>query len=385
MERTTQNIPPLGRDTTLQRIAYCITELDVGGAEKCLFELVTRLDRERFEPHVFALKGPGPIGDWLGQRDIPVTYLGDRKRTAAVAVWRLARHLRRGDFALLHTFLFHGNLVGRLAAAMAGLRPVISTIRVAERRGSLHLILDHWTHRLCDLELCVSEDVMHFTRRFARIPRHKLDVIPNGVDVDRFATAPPADWPSLGVPAEAPVALFVGRLEAQKAPEQLVFALATLVRDGRDRGLQAVFVGTGSASDQVGRLALRQNLGSRVHLLGHRRDVPELMRASDLVVLPSRWEGMANVALEAMAAACPLAATDVEGMRDIVPPPLRPTLLEPDDTPALADRIAEILAAPDRASEQARVGQGHVRRHFSLEPMVHAYQDTYLRLLETGS
>src|SRR5262249_49760711 len=137
------------------RIAFCITDLDPGGAERALAQLVTRLDRGRWDPAVFCLSSGGALADALKRAAGPGVCLGARRSQPVRVLWRLARELRRFRPEILQTFLFHANLAGRIAARMAGVRHVVSGIRVAEKRSPVPLWLDRWTNKLVRLNVCV--------------------------------------------------------------------------------------------------------------------------------------------------------------------------------------------------------------------------------------
>jgi len=363
------------------RIGYVITELEVGGAEKCLFELARRLDRRRFVPVVHGLAGPGPVGEWLQREGIEVHSLGITRPWDARVLWRLWRHLRHGRFDLVHTFLFHANIVGRLAARAAGVPRIVSSVRVAERRFGWHLLLDRWTQWAMDIETCVSEDVRRFTLRRAHIPGPKLVVVPNGVDVDRYRAVRPVALDAIGIPAGAKLAVFVGRLDPQKGIDALVEGAAQLHSRRRRTDLYWVLAGTGPLATWIRHRAGQLWLSDRIRLLGWCDDVPALLRAASVVVLPSRWEGMANVALEAMAAGVPLVASDVEGMRELAGRP--PTIhLAPTDSPdGLAAAVASVLDSPSEAAAMAGAAVNRVRDHFSLAHMIEAHERLYTRVL----
>lgn len=149
-----------------------------------------------------------------------------------------------------------------------------------------------------------------------RLDRQRVSVIPNGVEFDRFQSAGACDLSPLGIPAGARVLVSVGRLHPQKGYDLLIEAIAPLLAD--QPGWQLLIVGEGPARFDLERQIREAGLEGRIHLPGYRDDVPSILAAADAFVLASRWEGMPNAVLEAMAAGLPVVATDVEGIDELI-------------------------------------------------------------------
>ena len=298
------------------RIAFCVTELDPGGAERALVELATGLDRRRFSPRVYCLSGRGALVDRLEAAGIETVLLRARSRRDLGVVRRLKNELLRQRPHVLQTWLFHANLAGRLAGWWAGVPVILSGIRVAERRSTWPLRLDRWTQSLVDAHVCVSAAVRDFSQQVAGLDRRKLRVIPNGVDARRFAEAQAWDGRTVGIPPESPVMVAAGRLDRQKGFDLLLQAIAAGGPFPRDP--HWVVVGEGPERANLERQIEERGLTQSVHLLGWRPDLPEILKGATGFVLSSRWEGMPNVVLEAMAAGLPVVAFDVEGVRELV-------------------------------------------------------------------
>ena len=373
--------PPVPQQEGPLRIALCITELDIGGAERCLVELATRIDRRRFEPVVYALS-PSPAPDQrslvprLETAGVETHFLGATgARHLPAAVGRLTGLLKRQRPDLLQSFLFHASFVGRWAAWRAGVPRVLSGVRVAEHGVPWHLWLDRLTSRLVDRYVCVSRAVADFSRSRLGLPEDRFVVVPNGIDVDRFAAAPPIDLAGLGLPPGRRAVTYVGRLETQKGVAELVESAGRWL--DRLPAHDLVMVGTGPMDGQLKALAERLGVSSRVHFAGWRPDVAEILKASDLFVLPSRWEGMPNVILEAMAAGRAVVSTDVEGVRELLGEAGTEQVVDRGDYTALATRIVT-LAADEGALQ--RLGPANQRRaeQFSWDKMVRAYEELFL-------
>lgn len=367
------------------RLALCITELATGGAERCLLELARRLDPTRFKPVVYSL-APAPsraersLIPALEQAGVQVHCLGARGRGSAIScVMRLRALLRAQRAQVVQSFLFHANLVARLAARGARVPHVVSGIRVAERRDNWHLRLDRWTSRWVSHYVCVSQSVLDFSRAVGRLPNERLMVIPNGIDVAAWERAPSLDLGQFGVPPGRRIVTFVGRLDAQKN-------LAWLLKDchawfERLPLHDLLIVGEGRERAALERLANEQGISQRVHFAGWREDVARILNSSQLLVLPSRWEGMPNVVLEAMACGIPVVCTEVEGVRELLGPGADGQVVAQGDAAAMVDRLTHFASNASIAGAAGAANRQRVSQEFSLDAMVRRYQDLYERLL----
>lgn len=373
-------------DQTLDRpvrIAFCITELDVGGAERAMATLVTGLDRTRWSPHLFCLGPDTPLASDIQNAGVPVTCLNARGRFDIGVVWRLRKALRDFRPELLQTFLFHANIAGRIAARGAGIAHVVAGVRVADREHRWHVALERATRGWVSHHVCVSEGVATFVRERMKVPAAEVSVIPNAIDVSVLRNAEAYDWGKLGIPAGATVILNVGRLVPQKGQDLLIDAISALHKGGRHE-VHVVIAGEGPSRSDLHGQSRRLGIEKHVHLIGASAEVPALLAAADLFVLSSRWEGMPNVVLEAMAAACPVVAADVEGVSELLGEDERGLRIRPDDSDALAQGIRTVLNAGDEARTRAARGAEWIVRTQSPGHIVDQYQSLYLRLLENG-
>lgn len=363
------------------RIGFCITELDPGGAERALVRIVTGLDRQRWSPHVYCLAQRGPLAGDLEAAGIPVTCLGARSGADVCVVMRLASALRRFRPDIVQTFMFHGNMVGRLAARWARVPVVVGGVRVVEPDARWRMRLDRWTNHLVSHTVCVSHAVAELYREMG-YRGDQLTVVSNGVDVERFAQASPADLRQFGIPSDAKTVLFVGRLHPQKGWPHLLAAFDRVVRDNNDGNKShLLIVGDGPDRDALVAEVRRRGLDERVHLAGWQPDVAPLLRAADVFVLSSQWEGMPNVLLEAMAAGLPCVAANVEGVDELIIPGETGLLVEPGDEQALAAQIIALLSDPSAASRIAAAGQAHVRGHFTWDQTIRGFEAVWCQML----
>lgn len=361
-------------------VALVITELDIGGAERALVALAAGLDRRRWSPSVIALGPEGPLAPAIRSAEIPVTCLDVNPRRPIAAVVRLTRALRAVRPLLVQSFLFHANVASRLAAPMAGAPWVLGGLRVAEHRQAWHVTLDRLTAPLGTGSVCVSEGVRRFSISVGKLNPDRLVVIPNGIDPGPIDDATPADRSTLGVPDRALLALFVGRLDAQKDVPTLLDAADRVVRQCPDWHLAIVGDGPDRAT-LIGSDAAARLPGDRIHWLGHRSDVPGLLKASDLLVLPSRWEGMPNVVLEAMTARKAVVATKVEGTEDLVLVGETGWLVPPGDAEALASALVEAASNRPRLERFGQAGRDRIEQHFTIDRVIRAYETLWASVL----
>ncbi|MBM4048054.1 MAG: glycosyltransferase [Planctomycetes bacterium] len=357
------------------KIVYLITELDIGGAEKCLYQLATRLDRTRFDPCVACLSGHGAIGEWLETRGIPVHYIrANTWADAATAVLRVAAILRRERARILHTFLFHANVVGRLAGFVARTPVVISSVRVAEQRRH-HLWLEGLTCGLTNFITCVSEAVRQHMIRHAGMPPGRLVTIPNGVEAPSSLGRPDLVRSSLGLRADQPVATIIGRLTPQKGIDDCLAAAAIVARALPEAHF--VIVGDGPLKGELEALASSLGIAERTHFLGWRENVWDVLGASNVLVSGSRWEGLPNVILEAMAVGCPVVATGAGGCGEVVSHGTTGFIVPTGDIESLAGAVSYLLREPSEARGMGLAGREAVLSRFGVGRMVSSNQALY--------
>lgn len=363
----------------IRRLAFCITDLDAGGAERALVQIATRLANLDWEPKVFCLSGPGALVAPLQQAGIPVECLGLR----SARDWRRVRHLRRGLREwrphLLQTFMFHGNLAGRWAARFPNGPVVLSGLRVAERDAPWRMRLDRWTQRWVAMNVCVSQGVADFAIHEMGLSAEKIAVIPNGVDAACYANAPPADLREFGIPTGDRVLCSIGRLHPQKGPDLLLEALTPLLH--REHDLHLLWIGEGPLRGALESAATQAGVASQVHLPGRVEDVAGILQASLALVLPSRWEGMPNVVLEAMAAGRPVLSTRVEGSAELVRDGETGYLCDVDSVTALRAALERLLSDGPRLAAFGHNAQHIAATEFTWYNCARSYDILYRRCL----
>jgi glycosyltransferase involved in cell wall biosynthesis len=359
-------------------VLHFITELNIGGAEKALAHLLTYLDRDRFEPTVACLYGgDGPVADEIRTLDIPVIDLGMMAKWRWDALWRLYRLLRCQRPTILHTWMFHANIPGRVIGRLARVPIVISSERTMGMERRWRYRVNRATHPLADRVICVSQGVADFVTQQVGIPSHKITVIPNGIELHSFERLPDKRQArtDLGFPSDGLLVGTVARLDPVKRLDVLLEALASLPN------VNAVIVGDGSERAKLMALSDRLELEGCTHFAGQQEHVLPWLAAMDVFVLSSDWEGMSNALLEAMAAGLPVVATAVGGSPEVVIDGVTGLLVPPRDPEALTQAIARLLHDPGLRGQMGEAGRERVLRDYSIERMVERTQALYRSLL----
>jgi glycosyltransferase involved in cell wall biosynthesis len=365
------------------RVALAITELSVGGAETCLTNLAEGLDRSRFEPEVYSLGPPprdprGALVHRLHRAHVPIHFLGGRHAAhLPFAVSRLRRQLQRQRPHILQTFLFHANVVGALAARRRDVGHVVAGLRVAEQPTWRWWLQGRLRHRF-DRVVCVSQAVASLAQRRGGWPAASLVVIPNGVDLNILAPAVPARREDYGLAPHRGLLLYAGRLDVQKGVDWLLEAATRFLP--RLPAHDLLIAGDGPLRATLGELASRAPLAGRVHFAPWQPDVAPLLCAADAVLLPSRWEGMSHLLLEAMACARPVLATNVEGVAEVLGDLAGRQVVPRDDTASWTARLIELVSDEEQGRQLGQLNQQRVGLHFSLAQMVSSYARLYTTL-----
>jgi starch synthase (maltosyl-transferring) len=278
---------------------------------------------------------------------------------------------------IVQTFLFHANIVGTLAARFRPRPVLVHGMRVADP-ARWRLAAERWLNRRVDRVACVSQSVADFYAARGRIPTDKLVVVSNGIDVGAVDDAFVADLREIGVPAGHGAITFVGRLHAQKGLDWLLSMMPRLLTQQTD--IDLVLVGQGPERKRLESLAGSLGVADRVHFAGWRSDVSSILRASRLLVLPSRWEGMPNVVLEAMAAGTPVVSTRAEGVVELLGDAASQQTAAVGDDEDFVRKLVFLLDNPTAAGEIGQRNRQRVAECFSLDRMVESYQQLYLSL-----
>jgi glycosyltransferase involved in cell wall biosynthesis len=355
------------------RILQCIESLQSGGAERQLCYLAEGLVRHGLEVDV-AYFGRGPYEQPLRAAGVALHRLDGA--SAAMQLVALHRSMRMRCPDVVQTWLGRMNVLGGVASRSLG-RPWIyceRSVRLHDR--GLPGALRQWLGARSSLLVANSEAG---ARRWRPLGR-PVQVVPNGLPVDEIAATPAAMRATLGVDAQAELIVYAGRFVLAKNIARLAEALVRLLA-ARPRAV-ALCCGEGALLPAFRAKVARDGVGARCFTPGYRNDLWALLKSADAFVLPSLAEGQPNVVLEAMAAGCPVAISDIEAHREIA---TRETgiFFSPDSVDDAVAALNHILDDKPAAQKRAAAARAWVRRR-SLDAMVRTYIALYQQLLENA-
>jgi glycosyltransferase involved in cell wall biosynthesis len=362
-------------------VLHFITELDAGGAQTALYRLLKHTDLTGIKPVVVCLyNGDRLMADRIRQLGVPVIDVQLTAWWRIDALWRLYRLLRRERPSILHCWLFHANFLGRIMGRLARVPIIITSRRNVEIGGAWRERLQRGTVELDDKIIAVCEAARQAEIQRSHVSPDKVVTIYNGIDVAPFAVSTrQAIRRELGIDADAFLLGVIGRLHRQKGHVYLFQALRQVRPQFAD--VRLLVVGDCRLRNELVAQAEREGVADVVIFTGARGDIPEILSALDLFVLPSLWEGLPNVVLEAMAAGLPVVATAVGGTPELIINGETGLLVPPQDADSLAQAILHLLANPEQANAMGRAGRMHVQSKFAMSHSTLATHQLYHDLI----
>ena len=368
------------------RIIEMIDKPALGGGQTAVLLLAGGLDPQLFDVAV-ASGGGGPLVDEArrrGLRHIPFTP-GSRFSLRPAA--EIARLLEAEKTDILHTHGGYAGLYGRWAARRARTPVRVHTlhgIHYLHYRNPALRRLSIWQERFLsrasDALVLVCQSDLALAKRHRLAARESLTVIPNGLDALPAVSRPSAPdlRAELGLEQGKPIVGTVARLHRQKGIIHLLRAAPRIL--GAVPGTRIVVVGDGPLGGELRRRAAAPGLDGRIVFLGEREDARSIMDLFDVFVLPSLWEGLPFVLVEAAALGKPIVATAVDGVPEVIDDGKTGVLIRPGNADALADAVVSMLSDKPRAANLAAAAKALIPPRFPLRRTIEQHQSLYLRL-----
>lgn len=376
-------------------VVHIIHRLDVGGMENGLINLINHMPAERYRHAIVCMTDYTDFSRNIRREGVTLHALHKRPGKdlgVHARLWRVLRHLRPD---IVHTRNL-ATVETQVTAALARAHHRVHGEHgwdVSDPDGSnvKNRRLRRLVRPLVGEYIALSRQQVDYLRDAIHVPEERLSHVCNGVDTARFrpAAAGREALPTDGIATPDADTVVIGavmRMQAVKAPDVLLEAFLQLLErmpDGRRR-LRLALIGDGPMLSGLRSRVAAAGASEIVWLPGMRSDIPALMRAFDLFVVPSHAEGISNTILEAMASGLPVLATAVGGNPDLVVPGQTGALVAAGDEQRMADTLAEYVNNPERLREQGRAARELAVRRFSMEAMVAGYLNVYDRVLARG-
>lgn len=369
------------------RVLQMIDKPFLGGGQAVLLSLAKGLDKARFEVEV-AAQGGGPLEDAAREAGLPFRPMPFGRRLSPGIIRTIAGELKPNPPDILHTHGGIAGLYGRLAARRAGIKSVVHTIHgihylhyrnPAARRA--YVLLERICSRRTDAVVLVSKADLEEAARRRLAPVAKLKLVRNGIDLQELSSeafAARAKTVRMRLGMQPPVVGTVARLHRQKGLIHLMKAVPAILEAHPEA--RVLIAGGGELEPELRAQVGRLRLDRRFALLGARPDGRELMSLFDIFVLPSLWEGLPLVLIEAAALGRPIVATDIGGSREIISHGGTGLLVPPADPAALAAAVNRLLGDPALAARLGAKAKSLIPHQFTLERMVREYESIYVSL-----
>lgn len=369
------------------KVLHLITGLNTGGAEMMLYKLLSLIDRMAFQVEVVSLTDTGPVGKKIEELGLPVQALGMRRGVPDPrGLLRLVRRLRQAPPDCIQTWMYHADLIGGLAAKLAGDTPIVWGIRRGnlDPQGTKRSTL--WTARICarlsrrlPVRIVSCSEASRHVHEELGYDTGRMVVIPNGFDLTMFKPDPstrPSVRRELGISPNALLIGLVGRFHPLKDHHNFISAAAQLYTDLPSIYFMLCGDGVTWENRELAGRIKASGIQSRCLLLGRREDIPRLTASLDIASSSSLSEGFPNVIGEAMACGVPCVVTDVGDSALIVGNTGR--VVPPRNPAALAGAWRELIElGPEDRKQLGCKARQRVAEYFNLSFIVKQYEELY--------
>jgi len=349
-----------------------------GGAEGKLLELVESLDKSKYNVIVCSLGLGGILQEKFEKIGVKVKVISRKSKFDCAFFFKLVKLMREEKIDILQTTLFFADFIGPIAAKLAGVRVTLAweTISAPEWLLKRRLVAYKIAMKFADKIISVSEATKLWSIEKRGISPEKLVTIPYGVDLQRYNLSPASKKrKELGVSTDTILFGTVARLHKQKGHVYLIEAAKEVVKEIPN--VKFVFIGDGELREELEEQVNKLQIADYFLFLGFRYDVNELLKTLDVFVLPSLYEGLPNVILEAMACGRSVIATSVDGSPEAIENNITGMLVPPRDPDSLKNAISRLAKDKKLRKTMGNQGRHRVEKYFSLRGQLEKFENMY--------
>lgn len=361
-----------------KKILHLITGLEIGGAETMLLKTLPHL-QDDFDNCVCCIRGRGPMSERLTHAGITVYHLDLKSVFDIGIIFRFKEVIRKFQPDILVTYLIHADLFGRIFGRLFGIRRIICNQRGKLLQWEFLRIIDRATKFLVTKYIVQTESAQQELMTKLNLPSEKFEVIPNTIDLSEFDFNINREkkQTEIGIDPGDTVITCISNLRRGKGHEYLLEAFELLNQESRGDMLKLLIVGGGEKQleliDRVRNYTSKEN----VLFLGHRTDTKEILKASDIFVLPTLGEGMSNAIMEAMASGLPVITTDIPENKILIREQENGFLVAPKNTVALKNSLSYLLNHPDLMTQLGHKAKQDIKERFSLEVVIPKLKEVF--------
>lgn len=371
------------------KILYIIENVFFGGGERSFAQIINGLDKDKYEIYVACM----PRGKFVEKirnsaNILPINF---RNMFNLFNICKLTKIMKENNIQIVHSQGGRADFFARLAARKAMISAVVSTVAmpvegydVSLFKKVLYVILDRFSERFVSKFIVVSEALRKRLIKIHRVPFEKIVKICNGVELDLDTGLRTSDIRNklkleFMIPEDAILIGVIGRLVWQKGLTYFIRAIKQILDDRRQLSadIRFIIVGEGNKRKSLEHTAKKLGIEENVVFTGFRNDAERILKALDILVLPSVLEGQPIVLLEAMAMGKAIVATNIEGVNETVDNGVTGVLIPPGDSGALAEAIVCLLKDNKKAQEMADASRLAVEKNFTINQMIEKTENVY--------
>lgn len=349
------------------KILYIISSTGFSGAEKLLLDLISKLDKDKFDITTVCILNNKKLEDKFLESGYDIKFIIKGKNLLGF-VNKLSKFIKDNEFDIVHTHLFGADVFGGIAAKRAGVKKIISTehnINISEGKIK-HFVKGVILRKYFTNVIAISSSVYEYIKEKYGVKPERIVKISNGVDLSKIY------WTNI---LEGNVIKIgsIGRLTKQKGYDVLIKALPYL-----NFNFNVVVAGDGEEKNNLINLSNKLKVGDKIDFLGFIDNINSLLTNVDIFVIPSLWEGFGLVAVEALASGKLVIASNIHGLADIIEDGKNGILFNSGDYIDLANKLNYLAKSSRRCKEIADVGYNS-SKNFDIDKMVNLYQEVYLK------
>ena len=364
----------------------------LSGVQKSMLDIISRLDPSKYDITVLC-QTEGELTRALKQKNIRFITLPELKRDINpyydfLAFLKLYKLLKYGKYDLVHTHSSKPGIIGRLAAKAAGIKCIVHTVQgfaFHQHSSKVQVFLVGLLEKLAGMAshkvIFVNSQDRDVASKMKLVPNHKMVTIHNGVDLNQFNSGKGLKNGN-GIKKNGALVGMVARLWEQKAPQDYIAAIPKVVDKIPDA--KFLVIGDGPLETELKKMSDKLGVGENVLFLGWRKDIKDLLKIIDVVVLPSLWEGLPVSILEAMALSKPVVATNIKGNNELVVHGETGYLVKPGNPEEISAYVLKLLNDPSLAQKMGRSGHSRVKKKFALNKIVEQTSSLYEKLLSSN-